>query len=62
MSLADGLLDLLRLTRILHTRRGKYERSEKLPMKARLMSLPDNLVMAAKSSWRSRERVLAVFA
>ncbi|GIS91929.1 MAG: hypothetical protein CM1200mP21_02240 [Candidatus Poseidoniales archaeon] len=31
-------------------------------MKTRLMSLPDNLVMAAKSSWRSRERVLAVFA
>ena len=26
------------------------------------ISLPDNLVMAAKSSWRSRERVLAVFA
>jgi len=31
-------------------------------MKNRLISLPDNLVMAAKSSWRSRERVLAVFA
>ena len=65
MSLADGLLDLLRLTRRIRridAGRGKYERSEKLPMKTRLMSLPDNLVMAAKSSWRSRERVLAVFA
>ena len=41
---------------------GKVERMEKLPMKVRLLSLPDNLVMAAKSSWRSRERVLAVFA
>ena len=43
-------------------RSGKVERMEKLPMKVRLLSLPDNLVMAAKSSWRSRERVLAVFA
>ena len=41
---------------------GKIERIEKLPLKTRLMSLPDNLIMAAKSSWRSRERVLAVFA
>ena len=41
---------------------GKIERVDNLPMKTRLMSLPDNLVMAAKSSWRSRERVLAVFA
>ena len=41
---------------------GKIERVDNLAMKTRLMSLPDNLVMAAKSSWRSRERVLAVFA
>ena len=27
-----------------------------------LASIPDNLLMAAKSSWRGRERVLAVFA
>ena len=27
-----------------------------------LASMPDNLLMAAKSSWRGRERVLAVFA
>ena len=40
----------------------KHEVVEKLPMKTRLLSLPDNLLMAAKSSWRSRERVLAVFA
>ena len=43
-------------------RSGEVERIEKLPMKVRLLSLPDNLVMAARSSWRSRERVLAVFA
>ena len=42
--------------------RGKEETVEKLPLKTRLMSLPDNMVMAAKSSWRGRERVLAVFA
>ena len=41
-------------------RRG--ERVEKLPLRVRLLSLPDNMVMAAKSSWRGRERVLAVFA
>ena len=40
----------------------KHESMDKLPLKTRLLSLPDNLVMAAKSSWRSRERVLAVFA
>ena len=40
----------------------KHESVDKLPLKTRLLSLPDNLVMAAKSSWRSRERVLAVFA
>ena len=42
--------------------RGKQEKMEKLPLKTRLMSLPDNLMMAGKSAWRSRERVLAVFA
>ena len=42
--------------------RGKQEKMEKLPLKIRLMSLPDNLMMAGKSAWRSRERVLAVFA
>ena len=42
--------------------RGKQEKMEKLPLKTRLMSLPDNLIMAGKSAWRSRERVLAVFA
>ena len=42
--------------------REKGEKTEKPPLKVRILSLPDNLVMAAKSSWRSRERVLAVFA
>ena len=41
---------------------GKIERIEKLPLKTRLMSLPDNLIMAAKSAWRGRERGLAIFA
>ena len=40
----------------------REERAEKLPLRVRLLSLPDNMVMAAKSSWRGRERVLAVFA
>ena len=40
----------------------RRERSEKLPLKVRLLSLPDNLMMAGKSAWRGRERVLAVFA
>jgi len=38
------------------------EAAEKLPLKTRALSLPDNLLMAGKSAWRSRERVLAVFA
>ena len=42
--------------------REKGEKPEKPPLKVRILSLPNNLVMAAKSSWRSRERVLAVFA
>ena len=42
--------------------REKGEKTEKPPLKVRILSLPNNLVMAAKSSWRSRERVLAVFA
>ena len=42
--------------------REKGEKIEKPPLKVRILSLPNNLVMAAKSSWRSRERVLAVFA
>ena len=40
--------------------RGKQEKMEKLPLKTRLMSLPDNLMMAGKSAWRSRERVLSL--
>lgn len=31
-------------------------------MKERLLSMPDNFVMAAKSAWRGRERGLAIFA
>ena len=41
---------------------SKNKRSKKLPLKTRLLSLPDNLMMAAKGAWRGRERVLAVFA
>ena len=31
-------------------------------MKERLLSMPDNFVMAVKSAWRGRERGLAIFA
>ena len=33
-----------------------------IPWKTRFLSAPDNLWMAAKSAWVSRERGLAVFA
>lgn len=33
-----------------------------LPITSRIISLPDNIIMASKSSWRGRERVLAAFA
>ena len=33
-----------------------------IPWKTRLLATPDNLLMAAKSAWISRERGLAVFA
>ena len=41
---------------------SENKRSKKLPLKTRLLSLPDNLIMAGKGAWRGRERVLAVFA
>ena len=35
---------------------------QSFPPTQRIISLPDNIIMAAKSSWRGRERVLAAFA
>ncbi len=40
----------------------EYIKSHSLPITNRIISFPDNLFMAAKSSWRGRERVLAAFA
>ncbi len=39
-----------------------YIRTKSQPLRHKILSFPDNLLMAGKSSWRGRERVLAAFA
>ena len=50
------------LRKVLRRLDSENKKSKKLPLKTRLLSLPDNLIMAGKGAWRGRERVLAVFA
>ncbi len=50
------------LRKVVNRLDSENKKSKKLPLKTRLLSLPDNLIMAGKGAWRGRERVLAVFA
>ncbi|MDP6562362.1 MAG: FtsX-like permease family protein [Candidatus Thalassarchaeum sp.] len=69
LDLLDAVFRVRRRSRLLFGSGNRGQRNlesrepaKKLPLRTRLLSLPDNLMMAGKGAWRGRERVLAVFA